>query len=391
PKDEPAVYVAFAGPDIGYGVFAARDFEKGEFIFHEAPLIPPTDFCQLRVANDVAHGPTQMQRLLERLGFTHDYAHLRTRFAFPKLAAQMGKTLPTYDDVTHFHIMEGLGMNLKHGQLVVGPGQVVTREEYTKHIQHIQTEVVVHGGGPLTSIEDRTKIAADFFRGYAFQDKGTGNPANPGPGAPRKATVYLLGSLVNHCCTPGRRLRKKTPAGALEEPVVTANTLEASLVGNNDDNDNAGSNNAGNNNAGNNASENINVGNNANDGKDANAGDNANTRSDGNNSDNANAGANANAGDNNNAVESEPSSTQQPDGATNRGGGGRCSPGPNCEWRIGPGGLARFVKPHHIAVQARRPIRAGEELTWDYGKKDQKFTCLCATCDRGPNRACCVL
>ncbi|KAK3901588.1 hypothetical protein C8A05DRAFT_34713 [Staphylotrichum tortipilum] len=54
--------------------------------------------------------------------------------------------------------------------------------------------------------------------------------------------------------------------------------------------------------------------------------------------------------------------------------------GPNCTWRIGPSGLAHFVRPGHICVQARRPIRAGEQLTWDYGKREKGFACECDTC-----------
>ncbi|KAL2019490.1 hypothetical protein VTK56DRAFT_9606 [Thermocarpiscus australiensis] len=58
-------------------------------------------------------------------------------------------------------------------------------------------------------------------------------------------------------------------------------------------------------------------------------------------------------------------------------------PGPNCSWRIGPSGLAHFVKPRHICVQARRAIREGEQLTWDYGKRDKGFDCECETCREG--------
>ncbi|KAH6630820.1 hypothetical protein B0J18DRAFT_408013 [Chaetomium sp. MPI-SDFR-AT-0129] len=54
--------------------------------------------------------------------------------------------------------------------------------------------------------------------------------------------------------------------------------------------------------------------------------------------------------------------------------------GPNCTWRIGPSGLAHFVKPRHICVQARRAIREGEQLTWDYGKREKGFDCECETC-----------
>jgi SET domain-containing protein len=67
-------------------------------------------------------------------------------------------------------------------------------------------------------------------------------------------------------------------------------------------------------------------------------------------------------------------------------------PGPNCSWRIGPSGLAHFVKPRHICVQARRDIREGEQLTWDYGKREKGFVCECDTCrDSGLGSICNVL
>lgn len=54
--------------------------------------------------------------------------------------------------------------------------------------------------------------------------------------------------------------------------------------------------------------------------------------------------------------------------------------GPNCEWQIGPFGLAKFVGEKNIAVRAKRDIRKGEELTWHYGKRNLPFKCKCRTC-----------
>lgn len=56
--------------------------------------------------------------------------------------------------------------------------------------------------------------------------------------------------------------------------------------------------------------------------------------------------------------------------------------GPNCTWQISPGGLAKFIPDKSIAVRAKRNISKGEELTWDYGKKNMGFKCLCRTCKK---------
>ena len=58
----------------------------------------------------------------------------------------------------------------------------------------------------------------------------------------------------------------------------------------------------------------------------------------------------------------------------------RTERGPNCGWRIGSSGLAHFIKPKHICVEAKRDIKEGEQLTWDYGKREKGFVCECATC-----------
>ncbi|KAK4199568.1 hypothetical protein QBC40DRAFT_80387 [Triangularia verruculosa] len=432
PKHEPAVYIDLVSPDVGYGVFAARDFEQGEFIFHEAPLIEPADFCEARAVNDSSHAERQFTGLSMKLGHTHSLEYMKMRFAFPRLAAQLGRTLPTYDEVLLYHLHAGLGTNLVHGKFRSGPGCMLLREEYDKHIKHVQTEVVARGGGPKASIPDKTIAAADFYRDYAFQDKGVGrlgDPATADPRATRKATIYLLASLINHCCKPGRKQQKRT--GGVAGPLKANDNNAGNDNGGDDgaqdhdaakkgagknnadkDDNNTGDSNDGNNNGGgNNDTGNASAGS-----EEAGPGSQAGPSGVGSSStlkaiaqpkvdvdaitfvvdDNATAqGKNSDDGasshvSSNEAVASGGEEEEDVPGAPPHQNG-RPRPGPNCEWRIGPGGLAKFVQPHHIAVQAKRPIRAGEELTWDYGKEDQGFTCLCATCNQGPQRPCVFL
>jgi hypothetical protein len=80
------------------------------------------------------------------------------------------------------------------------------------------------------------------------------------------------------------------------------------------------------------------------------------------------------------ATTTHPSAALMTGSGKNRSGGGGSAAGPNCSWRIGPSGLAHFIKPRHICVQARRAIREGEQLTWDYGKQEKGFACECDTC-----------
>ncbi|KAK4649174.1 uncharacterized protein QC761_116640 [Podospora bellae-mahoneyi] len=385
PSDAPAIYVDLIDPDIGYGVFAARDFRKGDFIFHEAPLIDPTDFCELREFNDEHHGPGQMLDLVTALSLA-DASQMR--FAFPKLAAELGKTLPTSQELTGADLNPLLGTRLVHGQLAWPPNELW--EKYDKYIKRIREGVVARGGGSKASVEDRVKIAADFFRSHAFQAEIEGNQ-NPHPAATRPATIYLLASLVNHCCQPpeARRVLKRRTA-AKDSPVVAREIPELRLA----------------NFLANLKKESENADNTASSSKSPSTGGKAGT------SDNNTAigSGSKNNADDSDAITPAPKTAQESTGTKdfsehsdpddgeeeedNASGSNSLNQrqrGPNCEWRIGPGQLAKFVLPHHIAVKATRDIKAGEELTWDYGKKKQGFSCRCATCRAGTGRSCCYL
>ncbi|KAK0671420.1 hypothetical protein QBC41DRAFT_300605 [Cercophora samala] len=407
PEDKDAVYVRLVDSSIGYGVFAARDFEKGEYIFHEAPMIPATDFCQLRLQNDLEHGSTQRDRLLAKLSVTESYGHVPTRYAFPKLAAQIGLSPPTWAAVRDYDGARRLGANLVHGRLACGEGQTLTEEEYNKHINSIMADSV-RGRGPATTPVQKTRVAADFFRAYAFQAKPPDNTVAPNPRARRQATIYLVASLVNHCCTPRQRLRKRVLGGDSGPATAAASRVSVTSSkksGSKENGDNHGGDGNGGNKKGGSSDE----------------GD------DGNPAAKAKPAAKANPivtkPEDPDAITPAPpleppkTTTQEFHGTKDvvsdhsggeDGEGGEANKasgepvplnagpnlrhqGPNCEWRIGSGGLARFVLQHHIAVRATRPIRAGEELLWDYGKKEKNFTCLCPTCDRGLYHACSVL
>ncbi|KAM7190278.1 hypothetical protein V8F20_009785 [Naviculisporaceae sp. PSN 640] len=60
--------------------------------------------------------------------------------------------------------------------------------------------------------------------------------------------------------------------------------------------------------------------------------------------------------------------------------------GPNCKWLIGPAGLNQWIPDRYIAVQAKRKIEAGEELTMDYRKDRKGFKCRCQTCRPTPRK-----
>ncbi|KAK3335641.1 hypothetical protein B0T19DRAFT_436475 [Cercophora scortea] len=280
PLDEPAVRVGLVNPAIGYGLFAARDFSKGEFIFTEAPLM--SGLFNETYAEDGTLIHSQHQSY--RAALADSRFELNT--AFPLLAARNGFP-PLPFDTAQQVLNTTLGKNLVHGRLdttTVSPG------EYESYVTRFTAAV-------NPSDEDSRRAAREFFRHYAFQVQGGSNnnaksssnssvelAAIPGPSSvaaaaavglsalgqhsTNEACIYLLGSLINHCCRPS-------------------------------------------------SSSNI------------------------------------------------------------------ATEGPNCGWRIGPSGLVKFIQgPRHIGVEARRDIAAGEQLTWDYNKRDKGFICVCETCRR---------
>ncbi|KAL2129022.1 hypothetical protein VTI74DRAFT_8318 [Chaetomium olivicolor] len=200
--------------------------------------------------------------------------------AFPSLAARFGIAPAPFAEAEKL-LATGLGINLVPGQGRFA-GSTVTRAEYEAYVATlpVAAEQQQHA---------REAACLEFFKHYAFAVAGH----SPSGGAPlvtatREACVYLLGSLINHCCTPPPGARARGPKGCCF-----------------------------------------------------------------------------------------PGGHGSPSG----GCGSSINPvGPNCSWRIGPSGLAHFVKQRHICVQARRAIRKGEQLTWDYGKREKGFECECETC-----------
>lgn len=317
PKDAPAVRIGLVSPTVGYGLFAARDLAKDEFIFHEAPFM--TALFNEKFSADASLMHSQHQAYKAALA---DGGQDVVTLAFPVLAARNGFPPASWEDAEPIFSAESaepdvagsakkfLGKNLVHGRFA---GSTITQDEYETYAAGVKEMLIAK-----PTEEDRQKACLDFFKHYAFQVKRTPSihavellaqrPAGPmtpamiqnrnrrnrnrssqasnpssvsatatatAPTETNKtssdACIYLLGSLINHCCTP--------PASS--SAYVTRKRTEK---------------------------------------------------------------------------------------------------GPNCEWRIGASGLAHFVEPKHICVQAKRDIKEGEQLTWDYGKREKGFVCECATC-----------
>jgi hypothetical protein len=246
---------------VGYGLFAARDFKKDEFIFHEAPILS----ALFHEADSENLTLMRGQLTAYRNAVAENSDELIT--AYPVLAASHGVTPVSFD--TADGVLKGstLGKFLVHGRYA---GSAITKGEYEAFTAKIQV-------ADDPSENDCRLASRNFFRHYAFDAGKDSQGVLPGKSKPiatqpHNACIYLLGSLVNHCCTPKTPRRPKSA----EE-------------------------------------------------------------------------------------------LQVPDG-------------PNCSWRIGPQGLAKFVLKRHICVQARRDIKEGEQLTWDYGKQDLGFMCECSTC-----------
>ena len=305
---------------MGYGLFAARDFEKDEFIFHEAPLM--TALFNEKFSEDKALMRSQACAYRAALTAHRDV----TTIAFPVLAARFGIAPMPYDqaaDVLALH----LGRNLVpgHGRFA---GSTVTREQYEAYT----------GSLPVAndpSERDIRYACLDFFKNYAFEVHHS-TPGNSLIAATREACVYLLGSLINHCCTPPPPLIPK-PRLSLHHKDHHRHRCR-----------------------------------------------------------NRNSNVNPHSGTNgkpasfisslSSTVASSAPSSSSSSSTTSSCDNDYENPellGPNCTWRIGPSGLANFVRPRHLCVQARRRIRAGEQLTWDYGKREKGFECECDTCRAG--------
>ncbi|EAQ89235.1 hypothetical protein CHGG_05854 [Chaetomium globosum CBS 148.51] len=307
PRALPAVRIRLISPTVGYGLFAARDLARDELVFHEAPLL--TALFNEAFAADRALVASQVAACRAALA---QHRHVMA-VAFPGLAGRFGVRGVEWElPIGILGVVdgdgggggggegeggEGMGMNLVvdggaggEGGRPQFAGAEVTQREYEAYTARLRM------GGSVSEVDAR-EACLDFFKHYAFQvppGGGSGSAAvgNGGEGglgngmtgaaSTRQACVYLLGSLINHCCTPG--------------PTFSSSVCASSSLGR-DKNKN--------------------------------------------------------------------------------------EPGPNCSWRIGPSGLAHFVKPRHICVQARRDIREGEQLTWDYGKREKGFVCECDTCREG--------
>ncbi|KAL1839842.1 hypothetical protein VTJ49DRAFT_1073 [Mycothermus thermophilus] len=444
PADLPAVRLSLVSRSVGYGLFAARDFAPGEFILHEAPLIVARYNERFSADADLMRGQAAACRavLFPRPTASGSASPGNTRskspapyspsspteiaqamaIAFPALAARLGVAPPDdWDGVVNWVMnpaaaadpaqglstanadgVGGLGMNLVPGQGRYA-GSLVTRDEYEAYMAPFRGSVAAASAAAGASEGDETTTAAaaaaaaaaagerrasgptttptstapapvsekeareacrEFFRHYAFQvpptarnqsgrgasrqaspnggtrpsisitgrsidEAGSGSRASsPSPSSTTgEACIYLLASLINHCCTP--------------DPSSSGHRhLHLHLHGSIHHHNHHRSRSPGRKHR-------------------------TTTSTDTTHSKDHSTTTNSTASNHNNTHHYKP------------------PPGPNCTWRIGPSGLAHFVRPRHICVQARRAIRAGEQLTWDYGKRDKGFACECETCREG--------
>ena len=302
PRDEPAVRIGFVSPEVGYGLFAARDFDKGEFIFHEAPaFVAPYNEKYFAERAHIIRQHAAYRAALAKSPEAHDAIIA----AYPRLAASNGIAPPPFDEA-NVALNTGLGMFLVHGKFA---GSTIEQDEYDGYTTKLRSAVEAN---PKLGDDAVRKACNEYFRHYAFDSDmkldhgGSGmagvvdlKAARAGPSVSpeisREACIYLLGSLINHCCAPSEEFKKRF-VEQQEQPRKQQQE---------------------------------------------------------------------------DAAEASDSTTTTPP---------IHPPGPNCVFRIGPSGLARFVLPRHILVEAKRDIREGEQLTWVYGKRKNDFICECEVC-----------
>ncbi len=243
--------IGFVDDKVGLGVFAVRPISKGEFIIHERPVIAAV--FNEKDSDNTSDMKLQEEAVRDALSGTGS-VRLAVALAFPRLAADTGLPLVPLE-IAGAPPLEAVGVMLAHGGLQPTPAAGI--KEYLQYVSSIPVSEK-----PTRS--RRRQVSRDFFKHYAFQVRPP-KPAAKAPSLePSKACIYLLGSLINHCCSG--------------------------------------------------------------------------------------------------------------------------NPGPNCEFQIGPGGLAKFIENDAIAIRATRDIMVGEELTINYGKRRKGFDCQCESCAKLPTR-----
>ncbi|KAK1758229.1 hypothetical protein QBC47DRAFT_134604 [Echria macrotheca] len=320
PQNLPAVRIGFVNGEVGLGLFAARDFAKDEFIFTEAPIL--TARFNENFAADRSLMASQLRAYTDALARHRDELVV----AYPRLAARFAIAPPVWEEarvVLDERENSRMGGFLVHGRYA---GCGLTGEEYEAYTGRLRKKVVGMTGG--VSEEARQLAILDFFKNYAFEVKRDVSAGGAMPTVVTTGVASVVSSVVGGG-KGGGAVVSAAPSAATRHACIF---LLGSLV--------------------------------------------------------------------NHCCTPPP---PVPEGSSSprllygiRLGGGSGSSdttgtdeqdlqdtppvGPNCSWRIGPSGLARFVPAGHICVQARRDIRAGEELTWDYGKRHKGFDCACETC-----------
>ncbi|KAK4189705.1 hypothetical protein QBC35DRAFT_379588 [Podospora australis] len=249
----------------GYGLIAARAFSKGELIFSEKPI--------LKAQFSAIPGPHQTERAraqwaeFAQVAATEGKA-LTLAAAFPKLFLSLGFPVLCYENFLVQCVPELIGQKICNSDQSFA-GTNIEKKAYTRFINRLKWKKPL--GTP--TLDQQLRTINSFFRFYSFGGGPAGESASATNATQdREAYVYLLASLINHCCKGDSSM---------------------------------------------------------------------------------------------DATTGEPTTSH---------------PGPNCSFRIGPNQLVRFPADDEIVVQAERDIADGDELTWDYGKANSEFVCLCKTC-----------
>ncbi len=127
--------------------------------------------------------------------------------AYPRVAADHGCPPMPYDEARI--VLEGLGANVAHGEYA---GSTITREEYESYTSNLKIS--------RPPIGDNCRGAcSNFLKHYAFShlpkfpSRAPMNALNSNIAASEvsQASIWLLASLINHCCTPPRDKEQAVP------------------------------------------------------------------------------------------------------------------------------------------------------------------------------------
>jgi hypothetical protein len=187
---------------MGFGLFAARDIQEGEWFLHEEPAITAL-FNELDAgsADELQAGRDAYRDAVNKY---RDVLIL----AYPKVAAEFGETPSRYQFRTDT-FRDGLAQNLVSGEGSLAAPFVTSGnlEEYLSTMRE----------PTQPSLQDQRRAVRTFFKNYAFQTDN--NPmANRSAAGPvrssKEGCIYLVGSMINHRCHGASRTDRNTGPNA---------------------------------------------------------------------------------------------------------------------------------------------------------------------------------